>query len=72
MIISTGENIEAIDQMDHALDELRTVWAALHARDLLTDELMEAATNTLNDAILKLEPVREAVNKAHGDYGRGA
>ncbi len=44
--------------MDAGLDLLRVSWAALHAGELLTENMIEAVANTLNDAINKLDPVR--------------
>jgi hypothetical protein len=48
------------------MDLLRCAWVALHAGETLDNTLLDAITNTLNDAINKLEPVREAVNRGHG------
>ena len=59
-------NVAAVDQMDEGLDKLRAAWLALHARDLLTDEMVEAIANVLNEAIKTLEPVREELNDLHG------
>jgi hypothetical protein len=48
--------------MDAGLDLLRVALAALHASKLLTEEMIEAVANTLNDAINKLDPVRAELN----------
>lgn len=67
MIILPAQKKHAIDQMDEGMDILRTVWCALHARQNLAEAEMDALANTLNTAILVLEPVREAINVAHGE-----
>ena len=59
-------DIAAIDAMDQGMDLLRVVWLALHSRDLLTEEMIDACANTLNDAVTKLVPVREALHQEHG------
>lgn len=60
-----GEKVAAIDLMDRGMDQLRTVWHALHGSDLSEGD-HDTIANVLNDAILKLEPVREAINTDGG------
>jgi hypothetical protein len=67
MIVLPEKKIATIDQMDAGMDLLRTVWLALQERGSLDDTMLDAVANTLNDAINTLGPVREAVNKAHGE-----
>jgi hypothetical protein len=52
--------------MDAGLDLLRVAWMALHANELLTEDMIEAVANTLNDGINKLDLAREELNVIHG------
>jgi hypothetical protein len=66
VMVRAARSVAAIDEMDRGLDKLRTAWLALHARDLLTDEAVEAIADIVNEAINALEPVREELKAIHG------
>lgn len=55
-----------IDQMDLALDLLRTAWCALQDHGWLDEQNIRAVSGTIEAAIKRLEPVRAHVNEVHG------
>lgn len=61
--------VEAIDQMDKALDKLRTVHLGLapEAAGDLDDRALTAVWATIGSIIADLKPVREALNTEIGD-----
>ncbi|PSJ57403.1 hypothetical protein C7I85_22730 [Mesorhizobium soli] len=60
-------HVAPIDQMDEGMDMLRTCWAALQDMSVLDDKMVLSIRCTLAVAIETLKPVRETVNKAHGE-----
>ncbi len=58
---------QAIDEMDAALDLIRTAELALYADGWVNDDAIEFIRGCLEQGIKRLRPVREAVNVAHGE-----
>lgn len=56
--------VATIDQMDTALDLLRTAETAMYADLMLDEETLTAIRGTIGRALKTLAPVREAVNMA--------
>lgn len=56
--------VATIDQMDTALDLLRTAETAMYADLMLDGETLVAIRGTIGRALMALAPVREAVNMA--------
>lgn len=55
-----------IDQIDSALDLLRTAWCALQNDGWLDEQNIRAVSGTIEAAIQRLGPVRQHVNEVHG------
>ncbi|WP_439925030.1 hypothetical protein [Nitrobacter sp. JJSN] len=66
IIIIPQRRVAAIDLIDEAIAALRTVHVAMNEPQLIEDEILGNLATVLNEAILKLLPVRDEVNRQHG------
>lgn len=66
MIMIPQRRIAAIDLIDEAIAALRTVHVAMNAPEQIEEEELRSLATVLDDAILKLLPVRDEVNRQHG------
>lgn len=55
--------IATVDKLDSIRDRLRTVWAALHAKSLHSDDMVDAIASALNAAIKDLDQERDRLNR---------
>jgi hypothetical protein len=58
--------IQAIDLLDDAIADLRTIHCAMNDPSGIDDDALRALASVLWGAIRKLQPVREEVNRQHG------
>ncbi|WP_439925320.1 hypothetical protein [Nitrobacter sp. JJSN] len=66
MIVIPQRHVAAIDLIDEAIAALQTVHVAMNEPELSGDETLQSLAMVLADAILKLMPVRDEVNRQHG------
>jgi hypothetical protein len=66
MITIPQRRIAAIDLMDDAIADLRTIHCAMNDPSGIDDDALRALASVLWGALRKLQPVRERVNQQHG------
>ena len=66
MITIPQRRIAAIDLMDDAIADLRTIHCAMNDPSGINDDALRALASVLWGALRKLQPVRERVNQQHG------
>ncbi len=49
--------VDLSDELSPILDQMRVIWVALHGTGVLSDDMIAAAANVLNDAANDLENV---------------
>lgn len=53
----------AVDQMDTSMSKLRVIWIALQSPSWIDNGALLQISETLDQAIRELEPIRAALNK---------
>jgi hypothetical protein len=66
MIKIPERRVYAIDPVDEAIAALRTIHTAMNEPREIGEDEIHAMARVLWDAMRKLQPVREMVNKQHG------
>jgi hypothetical protein len=66
MITIPERRVAAVDLMDEAIADLRTIYAAMNEPREIGDDELRAMASVLWGAMRKLQPVRETVNQQHG------
>ena len=61
-----SRRIEAIDLLDDAIADLRTIHCAMNEPREIGDDELRAMARVLWGAMRQLQPVREMVNEQHG------
>lgn len=65
MITIPERRVAAVDLMDEAIATLRTIHTAMNEPREIGDDELRAMASVLWDALRKLNPVREEVNRQH-------
>jgi hypothetical protein len=66
MIVIHQRHVAAVDLMDEAIAALRTIHVAMNVPEQIEDAELRSLATVLDDAILKLLPVRNVVNRQQG------